>query len=66
MNTEHAVVFPALIHQGFIIYIALNMEVNGIERNKQSIEKTDYLKIHATSLLLPSMGLDGLMQNLKM
>lgn len=43
MNTEHAVVFPALIHQGFIIQNALNMEVNGIERNKQSIEKTDYL-----------------------
>ena len=43
MNTEHAVVFPALIHQVFIIQNALNMEVNGIERNKQSIEKTDYL-----------------------
>ena len=66
MNTEHAVVVPALTYQAFIIYNALNMGVNRIERNKQSIEKTDYLKIHATSILLPSMGLDGLMQNLKM
>ena len=43
MNTEHAVVVPALIYQEFIIQNASNMEVHRIERNKQSIEKTDYL-----------------------